>query len=447
MKIEKSALFLLIPITALLMRFASGTTANISFGLIALYALKGREQALQALFLSWLFSSLNFYIAPDASAAALGRYGVLLAAAISVLIPRRTAPRSRSDKELIIVTSLFGSLTILHSLFFSSWVDVSLLKAISWTLTMMTLLAGWSGLNDRQRPQLTYQLFGGLMMVMLASLALVPFPAGYMFEKGFMGILGQSQAFGITMALLGAWAAMRAVAEPRPSWALISMLPACMGLILLSGTRTAAVALLLGVAAAILLGPLLTGQPGGQVLPGLRSRRVHLALFIALVCMAVAWPKVVEQSTSFIEKNAGTQNLAQAYQLSRGFLIDAMWLNIESDPWQGIGFGIASIPDLMEVQRDPIFDLPISAPVEKGVLPVAVLEELGIPGFVLFVAWLWIILKRCARRGVPALAVFLVALLLNMGEAILFSSSGMGMLAMLLIAWAATGKPMKARRA
>lgn len=424
-----------------MLRLASGPTANISYGVVALYALKGREHALQALFLSWLFSMLNGAIAPDASVATIGRYGVLFAAALSMI--RRGVPLAKGDRSLVFLTLSFGGLIIFHSLFFSLMPDVSVLKAISWTLAMTTLLAGWGGLNVEGRERLSQQFFSGLTVVMLASLVLLAWPAAYFAGGGFMGVLVHSQSFGITMALLGAWAAVRAVALPSPSWALISMIPLCMGLIVLSGTRTAALALVLGAAAAVILGPVISGQHGRQLLPGLRSRRVQLAIFLVLAGTMAAWPTLVEQSNTFIAKNAEVKNIAQAYQMSRGWLIDAMWLNIESDPWKGIGFGIATVPELMVVIRDPLFDLPTSALVEKGVLPVAVLEELGVFGFVLFVAWLWVVMLRCARRGMPALAVFLVIVLLNMGEAILFSAGGMGMLAMILMAWAATGAPVK----
>jgi hypothetical protein len=249
------------------------------------------------------------------------------------------------------------------------------------------------------------------------------------------------------MAFLGAWATVRAVTEPKPSWSLISMILVCMGLIIMSGTRTAALAAVLGLVGAFLLAPVLSGQTSQLLLPGLRSRRLQFSIFLVLVAMAVAWPRLVAQSETFISKNADARSIGEAYEMSRGWKIDEMWPNIEMNPWQGIGFGIATIPELMVVKRDPVFDLAVSAPVEKGVLPVAVLEELGAIGFVLFIVWFFIVLKRCARRGMAALAVFLVALLSNMGEAILFSAGGMGMLAMLLIAWAATGKPVNTRRA
>mgnify|MGYP004047240727 CR=1 FL=1 len=70
-------------------------------------------------------------------------------------------------------------------------------------------------------------------------------------------------------------------------------------------------------------------------------------------------------------------------------------------PWIGIGFGQPT-PDIYAkkyefintgysayysqdwITRDPIFGLPISAPVEKGVFITAILEEIGIIGTILY---------------------------------------------------------------
>ena len=118
-----------------------------------------------------------------------------------------------------------------------------------------------------------------------------------------------------------------------------------------------------------------------------------------------------------------------------------MWENIEAQPWRGIGFGLASDPATMVVDRDPILDLPTGATIEKGVMPIAVLEELGAFGFIAVMLWLWMLISRAARGGgMTALAVFYTALLLNMGESVLFSPGGMGLLFLILIGWAASAR-------
>lgn len=438
--------FYILLLFILTLRISTGSTANLSYLLVALYALRGREQALQALFLSWLLSMLNAAFAPEASFAALGRYAILFSAALSIFLRRRSESTSKPSELVIVCTGILGGLIILHSLFYSAMPDVSVLKAVSWTLGMVTLLAGWAGLSPEGRLNMGQLVFSVLLLIMIASVAASPFSAAYIAGVGLKGVLGHTQSLGITMALLGSWATMRAFSMPRPSWGLISVVPLSMGLILLSGTRTAALAFILGVATVLVVSGREVGRNLGAVLPGLRSGRLQLAIFAAVLGMVAAWSRLSEASGAFLSKNTASVSVIHAYEVSRGGLIDAMWENIERNPFAGIGFGIASRPELMDVTRDPIFNLPISAVVEKGVLPLAVVEEVGaVVGFAVLL-WLLLLYARCARRGLPALAVFFVAIFVNAGEAILFSSGGMGMLAMFLLAWGATGSTARQLR-
>ncbi len=98
----------------------------------------------------------------------------------------------------------------------------------------------------------------------------------------------------------------------------------------------------------------------------------------------------------------------------------------------------------MEISRDPFLGLPIGASVEKGVMPLAVLEEVGIPGFMLAMFWLWIVLRRSARGGMAPLVIVLTILLINLGESTLFSPGGIGLLQLNVIGWAiASGADQK----
>ncbi|MDD3948975.1 MAG: hypothetical protein PHT43_05885, partial [Anaerolineaceae bacterium] len=101
-----------------------------------------------------------------------------------------------------------------------------------------------------------------------------------------------------------------------------------------------------------------------------------------------------------------------------------------------IGFGVTSNPSMMKVERDPILGLPVSAPAEKCVLPIAILEEVGVLGFLAVCLWISMIMRSGARGGVVPFSVSLTALLMNMGEATLFSPGGMGLLSLILLGWA-----------
>src|SRR5690606_34901275 len=204
---------------ALAMRLATGPTANLSYAVIAAYALMGRPHLIRALAMSWLFTMLSPGIAPEASIASIGRYLVLFSAAFSAFIHSSMMSRQPRLHTFTFATILLGMFLIGHSFLFSPVMDVSVLKALSWTLAMATLISAWTGLSPLERHQVERQIFQGLALILLLSLPLTVAPLGYLRNgSGFQGILNHPQAFGPTMGLLGAWAAARMLGERKPSW-------------------------------------------------------------------------------------------------------------------------------------------------------------------------------------------------------------------------------------
>lgn len=428
----------------LAMRLASGPTADFSYLVLAGYALFGRAHAIRALGLSWLFTMINPGLAPEVDAATVGRHAVLFAAAASAMLHGNLRSGSLHMRPFAFATLLLGLFIALHSMLFSPMADVSVLKATAWVLATATSVSLWSGLSGRQGEKVARQFFQGLVVILLASLPLAAAPLGYLRNgTGFQGILNHPQAFGATMALLCAWAMARLLAEERPRWSLFAVAGASLACIFLSEARTAGLALGLGVALAVSLGPILAREPVRHALPGLRSARFWMVAGMVIAAGASMAPAVVATVQNYVTKSGRAQaggvevtGLLQAYDRSRGRVVDAMLDNIGKHPLTGMGFGIASEPALMEVKRDPVLGLPVGASVEKGVVPLMVLEELGIFGAVLVALWLLPLLRASPRGGVAALAVCLTALLLNMGEAILFSPGGMGLLPLILFGWA-----------
>lgn len=440
----------LVVLVLLLLRLGAPVTANFAFIALSVFALTGRTQAIQALTLSWLFSMLSPGIAPEASFAAVGRYAVLAAAMVSVLLRSRGLLSGGAGRigRPVLATLLLGAGIVVHSLMFSPMPDVSILKAVSWTVAFATLLAAWAGLTDEARQRLERQVFGGLLVLMLVSLPLLVTGLGYLRNgTGFQGVLNHPQAFGPAMGLLAAWLGSRILALPRPPWRLVVLFVVSLVLIVLSEARTAGLALLLGLGVAAATGRALSRSPLREYLPGLRSRRVQLALALALMGAVAAGPFLGNRLSGYIAKRGDSANLVDAYDRSRGNKIDVMWQNIQAQPLRGIGFGIASDPFDMEITRDPVLGLPVGASIEKGVVFLAVWEELGLLGFVVFAFWLWMLVRRAARSGMTAFAVCMTALFMNFGESTLFSPSGMGMLSLVLITWSVSTGRMKAGRA
>lgn len=418
------------------MRVANGQTANISYLIIAGYALLGRTQAIQALALSWLFSMLNPALVPDVSAASIGRYLVIAAAFISVFWRRARL----FDNKLQSYTLLLGMFMLGHSLLFSTVVDVSVLKVIVWVVVTVTLLAAWRGLSTVKRTLLFNQLQLGLIVLLVFSMPFLAIPS-IGFERnghGFQGLLSHPQVFGPTAALVGALLGGSVLQEPRPRWRDLALFGMCVVLILFSEARTAGLALLLGLFGSAELSPVFAGKLRRQMLPGLRSRRFQVVGLVVVVAALVSGPVLEEILSKYLIKHSNAANFVDAAEASRGALVYKMLDNIQAYPFTGIGFGIASHPALMKVERDPFFGLPLSAQIEKGVLPLAVVEELGVVGALAVGGWLFIVLRRGARVGVSRFAVLLTLLLVNFGECMFFSVGGMGMLLLILLTGAVT---------
>ena len=429
--------YLLFVIAVIAMRVASGPTANASYLLLAGYALLGRTQAIQALALSWLFSMFNPALVAESTAGSVGRFTIIATAALSVLLRSGLFGKHPRAGAMTVATLTLGLLLIGHSFLFSPIPDVSVLKALSWTAVTATLFAAWGAMNKEDRDQTTSQIFGGLVAVLICSVPLLASPIGYSRnESGFQGVLGHPQAFGPTMALLGVWAGARMLGEKRPPWLLVLLMGACLVLIVLSEARTAGLALVLGLASAAMLVPFISRQSIKKMLPGLGSRRVYLVAGVAAVGVLFSGAVLTDRIGSYIDKRGGGGGLMQSYETSRGALIDVMLENINMAPYVGIGFGIASRPEEMIVDRDPVFGLPTGAVVEKGVLPYQVVEELGLFGALFVLLWLGMAIKRASRGTVTTLAILLTVLLLNLGESTFFSPGGMGLLPLILFTWA-----------
>lgn len=433
---------------AIALRFGTPETAAMAYLVIAVYALRGPAQSITALALSWLFTMLNPGLAPQPEMLTIMRYAVLFAAAASVGLRAARMSGTVSQGGLMRTTAALGVFMILHSFVISPIPPVSFLKAVSWILAITTVIAGWGMLSAFERERLSRRLFAFLVAIMLVSLPLLVLPVGYLRNgTGFQGILNQPQAFGPTIALLGALTGARLLALPKPRFRLLCLFAVCVALILASESRTAGLAMLIGILVGFIVASLIAGQRMTRLVPSLMSLRTWMLAGLVVVAALMHIDVLAAIVDQYISKSgrADVHGLLAAYDGSRGRLIEQMVANINQSPWTGIGFGIASQPETMLVKRDPFLGLPIGASVEKGVTPVAVLEELGAIGAALVALWSLLLLRQAAGGGLESLAVFVTIVVLNLGEATLFSPGGMGLLPIILLGWAATRKPVLER--
>ena len=207
----------------------------------------------------------------------------------------------------------------------------------------------------------------------------------------------------------------------------------------MSETRTALVALVFAFLISVVFVFLSNRYSFKSFSPAIESKRfffIGLILILFLIIDSLQFNLV----DYFISKSnqADVEGLIDAFIVSRSVLYEPMIANIVVKPFTGIGFGIASDYLSMDIVRDPILGLPISAPIEKGVTPLMVLEEVGIIGFILFAIWIWILIRRSIVNGASAFLVMTTLLLLNLSEATLFSPGGAGLLILILLSSSAT---------
>jgi hypothetical protein len=447
---RETVLAVFVAAAAIALRLPGGSSAELGYFLLALYSLGGNANAIRALGLSWALTMLNDGLVPPLPGGGLGRYVVIGAAALSVVARRNPKDETPSKGKPALSSLALGGGVLVHSMIFSQNQTVSLLKALVWTVAITTLIAAWNRLSSAGREKLEGQLFGGLLMILLVSVPTVVTQVGYHRNgTGFQGILVHSQTFGPVMAVLGTWMAALMLAGRRTSWLWLCAFVVAAVSVLLSLSRTGGLALFLGLPLATIYILATSKTTLRKLLPGLFAGKTHALLLIGAVGFVVAGKTASEGLANWLQKGSSTTSILESYEDSRGQLIEAMIRNIENRPFQGIGFGVASDPSSMILERNDLLGMPTGAAVEKGVFALAIVEELGVFGALAVLSWLLYMLRRAAAGGIVTTASLCAVLLTNLGESTLFSPGGMGMIMLSVVAWssASGGKKNTAREA
>ena len=419
------------PVVAIFARL-NPITAEFSYLLIAVYALLGERQLIQSLLLSFIFTMINPTIAPSVEYQSLLRYLVIYFSFLSIFLRRSFFKLN----GLLFFTIILGFLIIIHSSFFSQFADVSIFKVISWTVVMITLLKAWSGLNELDHKQMLNWIQKVLVFILVLSIPTIFIPeVGYARNKGFFqGVLSHPQVFGIVVAILVILIFAKIIEKRKPELNLIFVLFFSLIFLYLSGSRTAGLALILTISLNIIVYLIYGLFKNKNFLFTIKSKRAFFIYFLSIIILLLFYENFSILVSSFLQKGTvNTKSIFTIYFESRGVLFEPMLNNIDKNFFTGIGFGIGSNITEFYIQRDPFFNLPISAPIEKGLLPLMIFEELGIFGFILFFVWFCILISKAFKKSLQASFFLIFIILVNLGEAILFSPGGLGLLMLILL--------------
>jgi hypothetical protein len=268
------------------------------------------------------------------------------------------------------------------------------------------------------------------LFILLAGAPMYGVGAGYgAVGAGYQGILVDPQTYGPVAAAITALLTGLYFFRGRRPWLVLL----CVGLgwigVYLSLARTALLALLLAGGITTALGLAFKPETWAKDLSRALGRPIVMVGLLAVLALGVLqWTAVQSSVESFLAKDDGSASVVQALERSRGELMSRSMANFWEQPLTGIGFGAPSDPVgfAQRIDRGP-YGIPLSASVEKGFMPTAVLEETGVVGAFLTVVLLVLLFAPVIRHPDPTLFwVMTTCLLVNLGEMVFFSVGGMG---------------------
>jgi hypothetical protein len=436
----------LIPALVLTLRFLPSPLRDAAYGITFFYALTGRRQAVISLLLLVLLNLATHAFGLPPALAALYRHPIVAAAAFSTLFLHNGRGSRVRTPSLVFGTMALCVLIFLHSLFFSQIPVLSMLKAFSFSMAILALLTGWSGLSDSERRLGEIQLWGIVGGLTVLSAPMLGTPLGYLRGTGgFQGLTTQPQAFGPMMAVFASFLWMVIITRRKLTVGLVFLACMATAYVYLSRARISALTLVVGLFAGIVLSPLVPALNRLRIRPRMRPGRIAIIGACISLALIVFGSLFIDKAKEFLIKYGSADQATslsdvadEVYKARQGPL-ELMLASVKERPLTGIGFGVPTEGGLSTaIVYDPVFGLPIMATVEKGVMPVALMEELGIPLALIVFLWLGWLFALAAKGGTVSLAAFSATLGVNFAESCFFSPGGAGLYYLVIACMAVT---------
>lgn len=409
---------------------------TVALVMCVIVALFGPVRTLQALMACTLVMYSNVHFVKHGPIDGVIFRVVLIAAVLRVMFSLRI-----SDVRLVWPVWLFALVALCTSWMTSPALDISLMKISEFTFATTAVLIAFNHLKPQEVERLqAWFLTVGVTVVGMSALMLLKPGLGAGANGGLQGVLNQPQALGIFIAPFAAWSISGVLfMRRRSSWIEVWLALGTVVLIVLTRARTAGFATLFAVAI-VTLARTLGRRSAGQAALG-RPVIIVLVASLAVAAVGVTSGKLRQIVTEYAFKGTQTEvrgDVGDAFYESRGGGIVTEWRNFLQQPFTGNGFGVypnGKFPS--GVVR--FHGIPISAPIEKGFLPTAVLEEDGLWGGILLtliIVWL----GRYAWRNADLRwrAMYVACLTINVGECVFLSPGGIGLFDWLLVGLAAT---------
>ncbi len=446
--IKKSHLVNFIVLTAVIFRCVNEALVDSSYLLLILLCFLGPRAIILSIFLLWLFYSLNSPLFPDQGY----MYGfvrfiiIFLALILSFdLLPKNIIKRNFKVYFWLLIFVLF---VFLQSFFNSPFIEVSILKILTWCSLFVLLMNCWSKIDKEEFYMLTKDLFFFFLLITISSLFLVNSHYGYVQNYAlFQGILHHPQLFAIVMSLFSLMIITGFPYKLHLNIVNFLITIVALYLLFLSNGRTGILSLFLALNIYFLINP---------TFDHFRKKYTNTSKFIYffllstlpfLIILIFQMNNIlnIQFIQDVITKSGNTNEklLIDAYLESRGQIFFSSFDNIINNFWSGIGFGIGSNLETFIVLRDPFFGIPYFGAVEKGLIFVAILEEIGIFGLIVFMVFILSCFFNLCESGFKSLPLFSLIIILNFGESTFFSTGGVGSLLLIFFTLSISKKIIK----
>lgn len=401
---------------------------------------RGPDWAFMALTLGFVGLVANMAIVPKSLVWTPSRLILLFVCAVRFLIDLSVLRRSLFEDAAYWALCLFTAVAAVCSIISGYYLEIALLKLVSFFVGMTAVFAGVKVLRARRVDLSSWLLSIAAVFVINGFLA-IGLGAGYgrdrlgNFQQFFQGPFYHANCCGPFCALLVVLLMAIWLFGPYRGRAICIWLALpVFYFIWLSKSRTGFASAVLGMAF-VFLSSFLANRRRLVTLHRNTSRVKLIAGGCVLGLFVFIFDVTSQGSISkallmFVNKYDHQKESIEMKTMmnTRQGLIDRGLQEFYRRPLTGLGFEV-SLDDFF-IKNATLF----SAPIEKGFLPTALLEEVGILGttaFVIFIGCLITSLKR--QQNAPGLAMLLTFLVTNLGEVTVFSFGGPGGLGWTLV--------------
>jgi hypothetical protein len=355
-----------------------------------------------------------------------GKFGMLLLICLRLAYSLELQGRSVLRHPIMASLLMFVLVSLLLAIEGGYYTAISALKLLTFSIGILSVFLAVEVMKRREHSLDQWFLAMTLVVAVLGILTWV-LGIGYVqrgWSRLFYGPFFHSQTLGPACAMMVLYLTMYGVLTRHKYRTLALLLvPILLFMVYLSAARTALLALAMAVLVVGLVAVFLRRSGRRKALRYLSiGGAISGAAALMILLAELAQPGIVLDGVGdFLTKGRADVVTADSITSSRQGQIDRMVGNILENPWTGIGFGTCT--RLHFIENATL----ISAPTEKGILALAVVEETGIIGTVFFVVFLGTVFSHLIRQQNVTGLVGLAALLgINFAEMTFFSFGGSG---------------------